>query len=155
MDYTFTVPGFENVPLTLRTSIFGSPKILCNGVALEKDSTRNFNLALSDGAKLTLRLKPRTLDFVPQILYGGQVLEVTPPLAPYQMVLTYLPLGLISIGGAIGGACGAAAMGINMSIFHGRQSAAIKVILSILTTFCAVLVWLIAAVAFTLLFHHS
>jgi hypothetical protein len=155
MDFPFTLPGCEHIPLTLRTGLFSGAKILYQGIPLKKIPGRKFVLGLSDGSDLTLGLKPNALDLlVPQVVYNNDVIPVAPKLPVYQQVLVYLPFLLMFIGGGIGGLCGGVGAIVNLHIFHSSQHSAVKVLLSILTTVGAGVLWLIAAVALNLAIRH-
>jgi hypothetical protein len=55
------------------------------------------------------------------------------------------PFALVAIGGMIGGLCGGAAFGINLSIWKSSLPLAAKIILIPIVGFTAIGVWLVAA----------
>lgn len=52
------------------------------------------------------------------------------------------PLALVAVGGMIGGACGGAAFGINLSIWKSSLPTALKIILIPVVGFTAIGLWL-------------
>jgi hypothetical protein len=154
VDYPFTVPGYEHVPLVLRPSVWKASVILYNGVPLEKTGIGKYRLMFSDGSQLDLQVKPGGLTFTPQVVHGNDVIKPVPPLPAYAIVFIYLPLALIAFGGAIGGGCGGAAAAINAGIFRSDFHPAVKILLSLLSAMGAILLWLVFAVIFGLAFPH-
>jgi hypothetical protein len=155
VDYPFTVPGYEHVPLALRASAWGASQILYNGAPLEKTGVGKFRLAFSDGSQLDLQVKPGGLTFTPQVVHGNDVIKPVPPLPGYAFVFIYLPLALIAFGGAVGGGCGGAAAAINAGIFRSEQPTALKIVFSLLAAMGAVMLWLVIGVIITLAVHPS
>ena len=80
-----------------------------------------------------------------------QVRNAPPPKGPITMtahLLSGWPLILVFIGGAIGGALGALAYGINISLYKSNLPGVLKVILNLLVGMAAIGIWL--AIAFML-----
>jgi hypothetical protein len=59
-----------------------------------------------------------------------------------------LPFGLVLVGGAVGGACGAAAAACNLRVMRGRRPAFQKYLLTGLVSLAAVIAYLALATLF-------
>lgn len=57
------------------------------------------------------------------------------------------PLALVAIGGMIGGVCGGAAFGVNLSIWKSTMPLPVKLILIPIVGFGAIGLWLVIAIA--------
>jgi hypothetical protein len=158
MDFPFTVPGWEQIPLTLRVgSSFAGPKIFHEGKPLErvKGQIRTFALEQADGSRLVLRLKNRGLDWlVPNIIHGDHTIEAVPPLPLAYQVISLLPFILIFAGGVLGGLFAGLAAIINLRLFHSGLPAWAKLILSLVVLAGATLIWFVVATWFRSLIRH-
>ncbi len=167
MEFPFTLPGYPEVPLILRFGLLGSRKIIYQGKPLLKIrwNQRKYILQLSDWVELKLELKPQSLNFfVPDVVYNGQVIRVTPVLPAYQIIIIYLPLlwvffAVASIGGAFSGGLaglfGALAVETNLRIFYDTQTVVVKVVRSLIVLLASILFWLIAATLLSLLLENK
>lgn len=89
----------------------------------------------------------------------------TPPAAPSKFesnatpIWVYLicgwPFALVAIGGLIGGLCGGAAFGINLSIWKSSLPLAVKIILIPIVGVMAIVIWLVVAVGLNVLLHQG
>jgi hypothetical protein len=154
VDYPFTVPGYEQVPLVLRAGGMGASVILYQGVPLEKAGPGKYFLKFSDGSRLDLQVKPGGFTLTPQVVHGSEVIKPAPPLPWYAHIFIYLPLALVAIGGVIGGGCGGAAAAINAGIFRSGHHPAVQVLLALLSTLGAAVVWLCVGILVNLVRHH-
>jgi len=68
-----------------------------------------------------------------------------------QYVWALLPFGLVAVGGAIGGLCGGAAAGVNVSLMKGQRNASQKYLISGLATATAVVMYFVFATLFVAL----
>ncbi len=144
-NYPFTLQGYENIPFSFQPGdMTGGIKILCDGKPMKRVWGK-YKTTLPNGEEIVLGLKYNWDIFNPKITFKKQVIAVTPSLPTYQMVFTYLPLILVAGGGPIGGLCGGVAAYINFSIFRGKSPVPVKIILSIVMFFIAIVVYSIAA----------
>ena len=149
MDFPFTLPGYQNIPLVFRLEFIKTPAIIYNNKALPRKG-KKFILPLSNGTELILVLKyfrdPEII--LPRIEFQNQLIRVAPPLPVYQYIISFLPLVLMWGGGALGGALGFAAAYSNLFFFRDPgNSPPIKYVLAILSTIAAVVVWYAIALA--------
>lgn len=135
----------EGQRLTLQPSSFVSgPKLMLNGqpVAKEKGS---FCLRSNAGSPLTVKLKPRLLDPIPDLKLGEQTIQLTPPLQWYQYLWIGLPVFLVFAGGAIGGLFGAMAAGLSSHVFRSNRSEPMKYALTGLLSLGALAAYVVVA----------
>ncbi|HET9743550.1 MAG TPA: hypothetical protein VFQ00_12430 [Terriglobales bacterium] len=145
MQIPVALPGMEGQKLTLQPSSFLSgPKLTLNGqlVAKEKGS---FCVRSNAGSPLTIKLKPRLLDPIPDLKLGEQIIQLTPPLQWYQYAWIALPVFLVFAGGAIGGLFGAMAAGISSHVFRSDRSEPMKYALTGLISLGAFAAYMIVA----------
>lgn len=69
-----------------------------------------------------------------------------------EQIVCALPIGLIVVGGAIGGACGGAAWVVNQKIMRSNGSAPVRYLLVALTFVGAVVAYFAAIFALALIF---
>ncbi len=158
MDFPFVVPGWEHVPLTLRTgSFFPVATIVHAGRPLEKvrGRTRTFALEQPDGSRLVRALRTRGLDWLaPQVVHEDRVVFAAPPLPPAYQALSFLPFVLVMAGGALGGVLALAARTGNLRLLRGTLPAPAKVILCLLVDLAAALVWFVLATLLRAALRH-
>ncbi len=122
MDIPVILPGMEGQDLALRTAgAFAGPKLLVNGQPVAKQNGA-FNLRSNSGSTMAVKFKARLLDPIPNLLVGGQTIQIAPALAWYQYVWMSIPILLVFTGGAIGGLCGGAAAFMSGHIFRSSRS---------------------------------
>lgn len=79
-----------------------------------------------------------------------QVIELERRLAPWELILAVLPIGLVGIGGAAGGAAGAIGVVVNLSVARRPWPAVLRVVASLGVVAVAAIAWYLVAVAFKL-----
>jgi hypothetical protein len=147
MRIPVTLEGFEDRDLQVETAGFlrGS-RILLEGQLPPKGPRRNtYVLRRSDGFKVVAELRESVFDPVPRLLVDGQPVKLAEPLSAFQFIWSGLPLLLIFIGGAVGGAIGAMAFWTNTRLFRSGFSASEKYILAAMISAFSVVVYLICA----------
>ena len=127
-------PAFTTQQLAVETAgIFSGPKLLLNGVPVEK-SKEIYTVANDAGEEVAVKLKYNYFDPIPKIEIGGAVEALADPLAWFEWLWIGLPLLLVAIGGAIGGALGMVAATANGRVFRSGNSTAQKWIYSLVIT---------------------
>jgi hypothetical protein len=71
-----------------------------------------------------------------------------PQLKWHERVWVGLPFGLVLVGGAVGGACGAAAAACNLRVMRGERPVFQKYLLTALVSLAAVIIYLALATLF-------
>ena len=145
MDIPVCVPGIEGQNVALRTAgVFSGAKLMLNGKALTKQNGF-FHLRSNAGSTLAIKLKGRFLDPIPNLMVGGQTIQLVPALEWYQYVWMTIPIVLVFLGGAIGGICGGLAAGISSRVFRSDLSQSLKYVLTGLVSLAAFLTYFFVA----------
>lgn len=145
MDIPVRVPGMEGQNVALRTAgVFSGAKLMLNGQQLTKENGF-FHLRSNTGSTLVVKLKGRFLDPIPNLMLGGQTIQLAPALEWYQYVWMTIPIVLVFLGGAIGGLCGGLAAGISSRVFRSDLSQGMKYALTGLISLAAFLTYFLVA----------
>lgn len=137
--------------LQLKGGSFGKFRVFWNGEKVEKqDKSYWVNV---NGELKELNVKASIWSGEPNVFLDGKEVEITVKLKGYQMALSFLPLLLVLLGGALGGLVGVFGIMLNFKIFRSNMPTAAKVILSIIMLPIAFGVYFIVALAFWSLFQ--
>jgi hypothetical protein len=113
--------------------VFSGARLLVDGQPAAKGPKRGqFFLRGADGRDVLIALKTTFLDPVPQVLWAGRTIKIVEPLTLYQWLWTGIPLLLVFIGGALGGALGGVAMAFNVRILRSDKTAVLRYALAAL-----------------------
>lgn len=134
----------EGQNLALRVATFAGPKLMLNGQEVAKEKGV-FSLRSNAGSTMAVKFKGRFLDPVPNLVVGGQTIQLAPPLAWYQYAWMSIPIVLVFLGGAIGGLCGGLAAGISSRVFRSDRSQGMKYALTGLISLGAFLAYFVVA----------
>jgi hypothetical protein len=153
MDIPVALPGMEGQKLALRLAgTFSGAKLVLNDQEVAKENGQFF-LRSNVGSTLAVKFKSRFLDPIPNLIVGGQTIELAPPLAWYQYAWMAIPIILVFLGGAIGGLCGGLAAGISSRIFRSDRSEGMKYALTGLISVGAFLTYFVVAGSITAAIH--
>jgi len=145
MDIPVALPGMEGQKLALRLAgTFSGAKLVLNDQEVGKQNGQFF-LRSNIGSTLAVKFKARFLDPIPNLIVGGQTIELAPPLAWYQYVWMAIPIVLVFLGGLIGGLFGGLAAGISSRIFRSDRSEGMKYALTGLISLGAFLAYFVIA----------
>jgi hypothetical protein len=125
MDIPVALPGMEGQNLALRVNTFTGARLILNGQQLARQKGI-FSVRSNIGDTIAMRLKGRFLDPIPNLIVGGETIQIMPPLAWYQYIWMSIPMILLFLGGAIGGLCGGLAAGFSSRIFRSDRSQGMK-----------------------------
>lgn len=156
MQYSLTIPGFEDHQLVVDTGGFwSSAKLLIDGEPAPKGPKRGqFALQRLDGSEAVAHFRiTNPLDPVPQVVIDGQAFTLTEPLKWYQWLWSGLPFVLVIIGGALGGLFGGIALAVNGRVFRTKLNSLARYSLTGLISLGAVIAYLISATLFNLTIH--
>ena len=110
-----------------------------------KGLKRRYLLEDDNGSQTIVEIKS-VIDPIPTIIIDGEKISLAPPMAWYEYVLSYLPLLLIIIGGAIGAFVGIVGATINTSIIRGQGSIVARYGGTLLVTFICYLIFFVIAI---------
>jgi hypothetical protein len=145
MDIPVSLPGMEGQNVALRTAgMLAGPKLMVNGQPVPKQNG-SFNLRSNAGSTLAVKLKGRLLDPIPNLLVGGQTIQLVPALQWYQYLWMSIPIVLVFMGGAIGGFCGGLAATVSSRIFRSDLNEGTKYAVTGLISLSAFFVYFIVA----------
>src|SRR5438270_14021771 len=103
MDIPVKLPGMEGQNIAVRASgAFSAAKLMLNGAPVAKQNGF-FHLKSNAGSALAVKFKGRLLDPIPNLLVGGQTIQLVPALQWYEYAWMAIPIVLLFMGGAIGG----------------------------------------------------
>ena len=100
----------------------------------------------SYGSKVIATWRNNFLD-VPNLFMEGKVIRVVEPLKWYEWIWNALPVALVFVGGALGGALGFLAVSINISVFRSQQDGILKYSITGVVSFIAVFLYLVLGIA--------
>ncbi len=137
MRYQLNIPALPGRKVEVELpGIFSSATILVDGQPATKAAKRGkFFIRATDGRESLIGLKTSFLDPVPQVLWVGRTIKVVEPLAWYQWLWTAIPLVLVFLGGAVGGALGGVAMVFNIRILRSDMGGILRYALVALLSF--------------------
>ncbi len=141
MKHHFQIPDFPNADFEIETSVLtGKSTLLKDNVQVEqsKEKGKPFLIPNGGGDLVKAYTKPAFPDSIPTLEINGTKHRIVEKLKWYQYALAALPVLLLFVGGAIGGALGAAGMVISINMFRQEGSETsnyIKVIGVIALTF--------------------
>lgn len=121
MKYNFQLPDFPNSNFEIETSIWtGKTKLQKDNVQIEQSSEKGkpFLIPNSSGEIIKAFPKQSFPDFVPILEINGTKNQIVEKLKWFQYVLGGLPILLVFVGGAIGGAIGAVGTITNYNVFR-------------------------------------
>ncbi|HHL4511165.1 TPA: hypothetical protein ACQ71X_004202 [Escherichia coli] len=147
MDISINHPRFQSKKLSVSTrTIFKNPSLMIDGIEQKKMKglKRRYLLEDDNGSQTIVEIKS-VIDPIPTIVIDGEKISLAPPMAWYEYVLSYLPLLLIIIGGAIGAFVGIVGATINTSIIRGQGSIVARYGGTLLVTFICYLIFFVIA----------
>jgi hypothetical protein len=145
MDIEINQPRFEGRGFKLQTAgLFSGARLWIDG-AIIKGKRGRYEVRDNTGADVTIQLKPRFLDPIPQLDIAGDRLTLARPLTWYEYGWMGLPMVLVLAGGALGAAIGFSAAYSSARIFRSEQSTPVKYLLTGLISIGAAVVFVILA----------
>lgn len=150
MKIPIELVGFEGQDLTLETAgMFKRARIIINDKPAAKGSKRDqFVINDNNGFKVVVQLQQSFFDPVPKLVVDGQSIKLAKPLNTLQWIWSAIPIVLVFVGGAIGGAIGAGAFWINLRVFRSEMGALEKYVLTGMISALAVILSLVVATIF-------
>jgi hypothetical protein len=154
MDIPVRIPGMEGQNIALRPAgaITGA-KLMLNGQPVAKEKGF-YQLRSNAGANVAVKLKGRLLDPIPNLVVGGQTIEVAPALTWAQYAWMSIPIVLVFIGGGIGGLCAGLAATASSRVFRSDLSDGLKYAVTGMISLGAYLTYFVAAGAIVTALHQ-
>lgn len=97
MKIPFVLKGFEGKDLQLRVRFLGRPRLVVDEKVIRKVNKR-FPIKNHEGHIVSVGVRRRFLDPVPNLDVGGQSISILPPYRWYEYLWLFLPLGLLLVG---------------------------------------------------------
>ena len=133
----------------LQRSGLSGVKVVQEGKVISP-SEGNYAVLGNNGETVNIRLdKPKSFLDLPVAFVDGERVMLAPPLKAYEIVLISMPLLLMFGGGAVGGALGACALGINAKLMRKCKGIAGKLISGIFVFATAVIAYFAIASVLT------
>jgi hypothetical protein len=128
MRYPVQLEGISAPKIEVETpSAFQGAKVLINGQPAPKGKKRGeYLLRRDDGRESTIQLKSFFLDPVPQVVWAGNTIRLAEALTWYQWAWSAVPIILVFLGGAIGGAVGSIGVTLNVQILRSEMSGVLR-----------------------------
>jgi hypothetical protein len=145
MDLPFRIPSTTGPDIVVRRSALGSLQVLVDGIPV-KGKRGRYPIQLSDGTGKELRLTGQWTGL--KAVVDGVETPLEAPIPKYLLVLIFLPLALVILGGLIGGAFGGLGAAINTGVARLSLPTAGKVIAMLGVTVLAAALYVVTAVAF-------
>jgi hypothetical protein len=145
MDLPFRIPGTTGPDIIVRRSPFGSFQVLVDGVPVKGHRGR-YPIHQPDGTVKEVRL-PGYWTGLKAVVDGVET-PLEPPIPRILLVLIFLPLVLMPLGGLIGGAFGGLAAAINAGVARLRMATTGKALAMLGVTVLAAALYVVTAVAF-------
>ncbi len=121
MKQTFELPDFPNSSFEIETSLWtGKTTLHKDNVKIDrsKEKGKPFLISKTNGDIVKAYPKSSFPEFIPTLEINGNKYQIVEKLQWFQYILGGLPILLLFVGGAIGGAIGAVGSMVNFSIFR-------------------------------------
>lgn len=131
MEWHFALPGSSTASCRLEKSFWlGQLRLWSQGreVHRSKEKGKPFLIPGPNGTHARVHVKGNGWDYLPGIEVDGVPVSLGRPLSTLEYVLGGIPLVLIFLGGAIGGASGAVGTMYNYRVLRATTSAPMKVL---------------------------
>ena len=128
MRYQVNLEGISKHRIEVETpGALRGPRVLTDGQPAPKGKKRGqYLLRCDDGRESVAELKGFFLDPVPQVLWAGKKITLAEPLKWYQWIWSAVPIVLVFLGGAIGGAIGFVGTTLNVQILRSDMNGLLR-----------------------------
>lgn len=147
MKYKFTIDSYPDSKFELESSVLtGRSYLYMDGKLLKQSTEKGLPFLIPTKTGIVKGFPKSTFpDFAPTLLIDGQKHQVAPKLEWYQFALGALPVLLVFLGGAVGGALGIAATIFNFQAFRSESNMSTKYARVITTNIAAYVIFLVLA----------
>ncbi len=140
-----TLPGVSRSVTVRRAGAWSGARIFVDGQPAEKAGFGKVKIPRDDGHFLTVRFQEALTG--PILIAGKDKIPVGPRTPAALGLLTYLPIGLVAVGGLVGGLLGAGGMLLNRKIADSNRPTGMKVAL-MLAVFVGALIAAVSVATF-------
>ena len=148
--YVLDIPGFEEHTLTVRSAgLFSGYKLYIDNILAPK-SGGVYILKNSAGEGIEIKLKSG-IDPLPRVEANGETYQLASKFKSHEWAICSIPLILVAIGGALGGAIGATGMYVNARVLRSNLPAFLKYIAALVVSGATFVLYFVLAMAFHLL----
>lgn len=147
MRHSFRLPEPGSPEVVVENSQLIGLKVFADGERLPRLRQRGrptWQVTMADGTTHRLGFSG-TMTGLRAIVDDERVIELERRLAPWELILAVLPIGLVGIGGAIGGAAGAIGVVVNLSVARRPWPVALRVVASLGVLAAAAVAWYLVA----------
>ncbi len=151
MRHSFRLPGPGSPEIVVENSQLTGLKVFADGERLPRLRQRGrpmWQVTMADGTTHRLGFSG-TMTGLRAIVDDERVVELERRLAPWELILAVLPIGLVGIGGAAGGAAGAIGVVVNLSVARRPWPVVLRVVASLGVLAAAAVTWYLVAVSFS------
>ena len=147
MKYKFTIDNYPESAFELESSVLtGRSYLYMDGKQVKQSTEKGLPFLIPTRNGIVKGFPKFTFpDFAPTLVIDGQKHFVAPKLEWYQFVLGALPVLLVFLGGAVGGALGIAATIFNFQAFRSETSTNTKYARVIVTNIASYVIFLVLA----------
>jgi hypothetical protein len=134
MKYPFEIPSIPGAKFELdQSTMTGKMTLTMNGetVPQTKDKEKAFLIPGPQGNVIKAIPKYNGLTTSLSLLVDGKTIVVSDGLQWYELVFGFIPIALVSVGGAIGGGIGALGMVINMQVMRRPEPLPARIVISL------------------------
>jgi hypothetical protein len=126
VDFPFRIPGTTEPEIIIRRSALGNVSVHVAGQQLKRRGRGlRYDVPLPDGTTTELEVTGQWRGLKAKV--NGIETALEPPVSPIYVLLIFLPLALVVVGGLIGGVIGVVASMANMVISRRRLAGPLKI----------------------------
>lgn len=148
MEWHFALPDGSKASCRLEKSFWlGRLRLWCQGREVPRSAEKGkpFLIPVPNGTPVRVQIKGNGMDYLPRIEVDGREVLLGRPLSPLEYAFGGIPLVLIFLGGAIGGASGAVGTMYNYRLLRATTSLPMRVLGVAGVTLLSLLVYVILA----------
>jgi hypothetical protein len=140
VDFPFRIPGTTEPEITIRRSALGNVSVHVDGQQLKRRGRgMRYDIPLPDGTTTELVVMGQWRGLKAKV--NGVETALEPPVSPIYVVLIFLPLALVGVGGLIGAVVGVFTSMANMVVSRRRLAAPLKLGAMVLVVAVGIGVW--------------
>lgn len=148
MKYTVSNELTNNKELEFERSVWtGRTALKLNGRPFTKIGKNLFNISIDEEKSLDVFVKGNEITGL-ELQMKGKTVTLLRKLNIFEIILTFIPIYLVFIGGAIGGACCGLAIATNALLVRKVNNIFVKILLTLGIAALATVIWYVVVVSF-------